>query len=493
MMPLAMQQQRAFEKAAGAFEQHALREIDQAFDEKTKATLVDNLSLEWRVMVRKAANLPGEVPQPPLLDDLLQEFSFIEASSELLAPVFKALKHKRVLYAGQIYYNAWYLSRALRERGWKADVLNWDLNPASQIYFHGQDFGFDTQSPTLTAQMLQFYVASLYAYDLFHFSNAHGISFGWPIESLFEQRFSKHAHIRLIKVLGKKIVYANNGCLDGVSQNAFAKWGPESVCTICRWRNELSVCSDERNLAWGEFRNSVADYQCLLGGNRTDYNVDPRIHEAPQMYCQDSDFWRPDITIPEAFCLPDHPTGTVWLYHSVANKKLRTTEDGVNIKSSHLYLPLIKKLKDEGLLIELLEPEGIPNRDVRFLQVQADIFLEMLTYGWFGANAREAMFLGKPVICYIRPEWLASLREEIPDYAAELPIISATPATVEGILRDLIAHPDKRREIGLRSREFAVKWHSAEAGGQHFDDIYRRLLQGDPLLRVTTNPRADHA
>ena len=37
------------------------------------------------------------------------------------------------------------------------------------------------------------------------------------------------------------------------------------------------VCSDERNLAWGEFRNSVADYQVLMGGNRVDYNLDPRV------------------------------------------------------------------------------------------------------------------------------------------------------------------------------------------------------------------------
>ncbi len=39
----------------------------------------------------------------------------------------------RVLYVGQSYYNAWYLSRELRKLGWKADVLNWDPNPASQM------------------------------------------------------------------------------------------------------------------------------------------------------------------------------------------------------------------------------------------------------------------------------------------------------------------------------------------------------------------------
>ncbi|PKO30663.1 MAG: hypothetical protein CVU34_19240 [Betaproteobacteria bacterium HGW-Betaproteobacteria-7] len=174
---------------------------------------------------------------------------------------------------------------------------------------------------------------------------------------------------------------------------------------------------------------------------------------------------------------------TVRLYHAVGHKADRTRDDGVNIKSSHIYLPLIDKLKREGLPLELIEPTGIPNKEVRFLQMQADIFLDMLSYGWFGANAREAMMLAKPVICYIRPEWLESLREELPEYADELPIVSATPETIEEVLRDLIANPEKRREIGNRSRRFAIKWHSAEAAGKRFDEIYSRLLRGDPQLR----------
>ncbi|EXI75957.1 MAG: hypothetical protein AW07_00885 [Candidatus Accumulibacter sp. SK-11] len=227
----------------------------------------------------------------------------------------------------------------------------------------------------------------------------------------------------------------------------------------------------------------MADYQCTLGGNRVDFNDDPRVHEAPEFYCLDPELWQPEIAIPEQQLLPRLPEGGVRLYHSVGHRDERTRSDGVNIKSSHLYLPLIERLRGEGMVLELIEPTGIPNKEVRFLQVQADIFLDMLTYGWFGANIREAMMLGKPVICFIRPEWLESVREELPDYAEELPVVSATPQTVESVLRDLIAHPQKRREIGRRSREFALKWHSASAGGKRFDAIYRALLAGDPLLR----------
>ena len=463
------------------FKFNAKKEIARSVNAAAKSVVVEVLSVELRALVRQAAGLTGSLSTPPSETDLMQEISFLQLNQNLFAPVFKVLTHKRVLFSGQAYYNAWYLSRALRGHGWKADVLNWDMNPATQIYYHGEDFAFDDKNPDLIQDSLHFYVSSLYGYDVFHFSNAHAISFGWPVQQVFASHFSEHSEIMLLKALGKKVVYSNNGCLDGVSQTSFAKWGPESVCAICRWRNEPSVCSDERNLAWGKFRNSVADFQCTLGGNRVDYNDDPRVHEVPEFYCLDSEFWHPEIVIPRKFRLETKPEGTVWLYHAVGHKSDRTTDDGLNIKSSHVYLPLIDKLKSEGLLIDVMEPTGISNKEVRFLQAQADIFLEMLTFGWFGANAREAMMLGKPVICFIRPEWLESVREEIPDYARELPIISATPDTVEGILRDLIADPERRHEIGLRGRAFAVKWHSAGVAGLRFDEIYSRLLSGDPL------------
>jgi glycosyltransferase involved in cell wall biosynthesis len=81
-------------------------------------------------------------------------------------------------------------------------------------------------------------------------------------------------------------------------------------------------------------------------------------------------------------------------------------------------------------------------------------------------------------VCYLRPEWLESIRREQPDFVAELPVVSATPDTVEAVLRDLISNPAKRREIGRRSREFAVKWYSASNAAVVFDRIYTDLIRG---------------
>ena len=386
----------------------------------------------------------------------------------------------RVLYAGQAYYNAWYLSRELRKLGWKADVLNWDPNPASQIFYHGEDIRLDYDAPLPALRHLGRYLRWIGQYDIFHFSNAHGIRFGDPLHHAVAKYLRAGDEIRLLKRLGKRIVYSNNGCLDGVSQSSFAAWGERPVCEDCPWRNVPSICSDERNLAWGAFRNSVADYQILTGGNRADFNRDLRIHEVPEFYCLDPDIWHPQLEIPDRFRLPIDAS-TVKIYHAVGNASSRS-EPGTmrNLKSSHIYLPLIEQLKGEGFDVELMFFENVPNRDLRYYQLQADIFVDMLTFGFFGATVREALMLGKPVVCYLRPEWLESMRAEVPQYVDELPVVSATPATVREVLIDLITNPAKRAELGRRGREFAVKWHSSVAAARRFDAIYSDLLAGVP-------------
>jgi hypothetical protein len=402
-----------------------------------------------------------------------------------------------VLFAGQAYYNAWYLSRELRKLGWRADVLNWDLNRSSDIYYHGQDFRLDGYNGRRTLwRHLAFYFLALSTYDIFHFSNRYGIKFSNRLHDYFAEHFGPGAEIRLLKRFGKKIVYSANGCLDGVAQSSFAAWGETPVCVDCRWRDVPEVCSDNRNLAWGKFRNEMADFQVLMGGNRVDYNTDPRCHEVPEFYCLDPDFWHPGLLIPTNYRL-GLPEDTVKIYHAVGNFADRTDAATLrNIKSTHIYVPLIRQLKAEGHDVELLFFDNVPNREVRYYQAQADIVVDMLTFGWYGANVREALMLGKPVVCYLRPEWLEEMRREIPDFVDELPIVSATPETVHDVLVDLIEQPEKRAEIGRRSREFALRWHSAPAAARQFDSIYSGLLKGrsgTEAMRVPTAPVPDQA
>ena len=100
----------------------------------------------------------------------------------------------------------------------------------------------------------------------------------------------------------------------------------------------------------------------------------------------------------------------------------------------------------------------------------------MLTFGFFGANIREAMMLGKPAICFLRTEWMGSMREEYPKYVEDLPVISATPENAYEKLRELVIDSEKRKNNGNAMREFALKWHASDIAAEKADIIYSRFL-----------------
>lgn len=444
--------------------------------------------------------------------------------------------NKSILFVGQSFYHAWFLSRELRKIGWKADLINIDYHPGTQGYYHGEDIQFSYSHADLIFR-LNTYLNSFIRYEVFHFANKGGIYYlkeessigkgryifplldsfynlffkGKSYQQVFNllatwgliktsaqkqvtitsfghflyrkillqwfcHKFGKAWDIKFLKKAGKKIGYANNGCNDGVLKSSFAKWPPFNTCLICNWNNHPEVCNDHLNAQWGQFRNEMADYQCNIGSNKADFNLDDSVFESPWFYCMDSNFWNPNALIPSNYLLP-YPKDVVKVYHSVGNFESRSGAKNVTIKCTHIYLDLFEKFKAEGLPTELIFFHGLPNKIIKYYQMQADIVVDMLTFGFFGANVREAMMLGKPVICYLRPEWLDEMRKEIPEYVNELPVISATPETIEAILRELITNKEKRKEVGIRSREFAVKWHGSINAARYFDKFLQLQIE----------------
>jgi glycosyltransferase involved in cell wall biosynthesis len=435
-----------------------------------------------------------------------------------------------VIYLGLSYYNNFYLSRALRRRGWVADLVSHSGEGAEQFQ-HGYDFRFDydkwdRQIPIRRVKLLERILrrfagdykvgdsipvasprqqailkrvmtrylrlvsgaqraildplrAGIHHYDIFHFTGVHNLRFFYYFNPSYFGSQPITWDLVLLKRLGKKIVYSNTSCNDGVTPSTFRQWKPYPVCDVCSWRDVPSVCSDDLMHRWGQLRNWLVDYQMTCGGNRADYNDDPRVHEVPEFFCLDPSVWSPDLLIPANYRLP-LPASTVKIYHAVGNFTLRSeAATSKNIKSTHIYLEVVDRLKAEGYDTELIFFHDVPNKQVRFYQAQADIVVDMLTFGFFGANVREALMLGKPVVCFLRPEWLETIRRELPGFVEELPIVSATPETVYEALRDLIERPERRRELGRRGRAFALKWFSTEAGARRVDTIYSAMLRGE--------------
>jgi glycosyltransferase involved in cell wall biosynthesis len=126
-------------------------------------------------------------------------------------------------------------------------------------------------------------------------------------------------------------------------------------------------------------------------------------------------------------------------------------------KGTEYLLQAAETLRCEGVRFELLLVEHTPRDQARSIYERADLVVDQLLVGWYGAFAVEAMCLGKPVVAYIRQQDLAALPRE---FAAGLPIIAATPATVTDVMRDLLTR--RRQELpalGQQARRFAEKWH----------------------------------
>ncbi|MGQ7370441.1 glycosyltransferase, partial [Streptococcus suis] len=77
--------------------------------------------------------------------------------------------------------------------------------------------------------------------------------------------------------------------------------------------------------------------------------------------------------------------------------------------------------------------------------------------GWYGGLGVEAMALGKPVIAYLREGDFGFVD---PGFRAELPVTSATPASIADVMRRFITMPrGELHALGQRSRAFVEHWH----------------------------------
>jgi len=113
---------------------------------------------------------------------------------------------------------------------------------------------------------------------------------------------------------------------------------------------------------------------------------------------------------------------------------------------------------------------GLEHRKALEIMRNADIVIDEVTSGAYGLAAIEAMALGTPTICYIKP----SLILEYPD---SLPIVNANQKNITTSLAGLLENGEKRHEIGRLSRAYAEKFHSSIKIAQDLVIIYQELLE----------------
>jgi glycosyltransferase involved in cell wall biosynthesis len=384
---------------------------------------------------------------------------------------------KSALFLHNNYYHFNCLADGLKARGW--DVMTVSLeSPDSrqQQFYHGEDINIFDADPEVMAEKARQLLKTLPE----RFGSLHFHGMGLP--SLFPGYWENREDPLLIpwdllELRRHRMVigYMPSGCLDGGKQTSINEL-TGGLCERCVWQLRPDVCSDARSLAWNLKLQRFCDWVGLECDHATPERIGKKTVYGPVVTTLDPTRWHPDITPPDEMRI-DRNHEEIIIYHAVGNYTERAKE-GRDIKGTGAVLSAVEKLQGEGLPVRLVFATDVPSTKVRFLQVQADIVVDQLNYGRYGANAREAMMLGKPTICRLTPKQAHPLEPLRP--IVESPLVDASETSLVDVLRWLARDKEARAAIARRSREFAVAWHGKEACAERYERIIDRIRSGLP-------------
>jgi hypothetical protein len=148
------------------------------------------------------------------------------------------------------------------------------------------------------------------------------------------------------------------------------------------------------------------------------------------------------------------------------------------VKGTRYVVEAVERLRRDGVPFDFRLVENVSREEARAVFESADLGVDQLLAGWYGSFGVELMALGKPLICFVRDEDLAVVPA---DMRRELPIVSATPATIYDTLRATLAQSAaERAAIGDRCRRYVERWHDPRAVARRLKDAYERIVPGRP-------------
>ena len=153
------------------------------------------------------------------------------------------------------------------------------------------------------------------------------------------------------------------------------------------------------------------------------------------------------------FRFPIHTNAFTPVYPIVADKLvILHAPSHHHVKGTRYIKESVERLALKYTNVEFVCIQNAPKSEVLFHLKRAHIVIDQMLVGFYGMFAVEAMALGKPVVCYIRPDiWM--------DIEDNCPIINANPDNLYACLAGLIENEETLREIGEQSRKYAENNH----------------------------------
>ena len=377
-------------------------------------------------------------------------------------------KRKSILFVIPDYHCSFVLRDELRKLGWRADVYI-PYNYPEKLLYKNEGLSLASLKKIKNKKVRRVLVRVLRLTYLFFalFRYKHFLFYGTmdvlPLGRVLRRFFGDdfRLYLELGKLLKKKFLYLPTGCRDWELRSNFEKFDNGNVCNNCGYltcEDEVLIPRFKLHRRYGDFFVGVGIY------NSTQF---PQTHVKYKSL--DLSLWHPDIKIPKNFLLP--PTQNLRIMHSFV--KGGRIEPGKNIKGSPFILEAIERLKKEGYPVEHCCIQDVYSKYMRYYQVQADIIVEQLIYGWWGSTGVETMALGKPVVCYLRPSWKEFFLKTFPEYES-LPIVEASTDTIYEVLKMLVADKEYREQKGRESRLFAEHHFDAKKNAAELEKVFLR-------------------
>jgi len=312
-----------------------------------------------------------------------------------------------------------------------------------------EDFDWVVPRTPAILRLLAPYVIVLWAiwsFDIFHFFFNGGYLRSTPLRWL---------ELPILKACGKHIVVSHYGS-DVIM--------PSRVKNKYKWNVALEIEKHYPNIDERAVEKQIryfSKYADFVINDGQAVEFIPKAHMSLKLIPIDLDQWKPVYQTGN-----DRPV----IVHAPNHRAL---------KGTRYLIEACRQLKKEGYNFELVIVERQPNEIARQIYSKADIIADQFLAGFYGLFAIEGMALGKPVLCYMRPEWVKYHNS----YFKECPILSTNPDNLTENLRLLLENPALRTELGRKGREYVEKYHSYEFIGKQLDTIYRSLWFGENRVK----------
>jgi glycosyltransferase involved in cell wall biosynthesis len=284
--------------------------------------------------------------------------------------------------------------------------------------------------------------------DRLHFYCDRGL-----IPSLKPYRFN-YSELYIYKLLGIPVFFWTYGA-DVRSRETTKMLGEPNCCTNCTSVGKTCLCDET---------SRIKKIQKLKKYSNAIFSMGDMIEYTPGSH-NDLFFWPVDLNGENAHKYePAYP-------EEDGEKPLRIVHASNHrtFKGTHFLIEAVENLKAEGVSIELILVEKVPNEKALDIYRSADIIFDQCLIGFHGYFALEGMAMGKPVMCFIRKHQRYLLHPE------ECPIINTHVNTLKEDIRYFVNNREQLTDIGMKSRQYIEKYFTLEAFAERLKKAYEEL------------------